>query len=151
MSKPVRAVLFRADAEEPEWIALDPSKMHDVLGCEMVELFAISPRLGLWFESGLANRKPTNRSLAAHYPTADYMPFLGDVLLVANNEQFVSEDASGGAVAPGGDEESDEEAEEPDEFVDLLDDDLLNLKQTLADDIEQRKQFSMWVASMQRM
>ena len=117
MSKTAKAVMFRANASEPEWVEVGDSNEAELLGCDALECFVISSRLCFLFdEEGRLAGKVSNKCLAKYAPCDDYTDFCGDVLLVASDD--------------GGDEQ-----------VDVTEAELASLKEILAADLKKRSEF----------
>lgn len=117
MSKKVKAVMFRANASEPEWVEVGDSNETKLLGCNSLECFVISPRLCFFFdEEGRLTGKASNKCLAKYAPCDDYTDFCGDVLLVATGDDGETQ-------------------------VDVTEAELASLKEILAADLKKRSEF----------
>lgn len=117
MSKPTtKAVLFRVDASEPEWVEISERNECELLGCKILGCFMISPHLGFLFDDeGRFAGKASNKCLAKYAPCDDYTDFCGDVLLVASDEDG--------------------------ETVEVKAEELASLKTILAADLKKRSEF----------
>lgn len=116
MSQKFKAVMFRVEADEPEWIDLGEFEVNKTLGCLMLEHFAISSSLGFFFdEEGRLAGKKINKCVAKYAPCENYTDFCGDVLLLAHDD--------------GGD------------MISVTESDLSSLKELLGADLKKRKEF----------
>lgn len=116
MSETFKAVLFRTQSDEPEWIDVEETEVSKALGCLMIEHFAISPNLGFFFdEEGRLAGKGINKCVAKYAPCENYTDFCGDVLLLAHDDDG--------------------------DMVSVTESDLNSLKELLGADLKKRKEF----------
>lgn len=120
----VRVLLFRHDADEPEFVTIRKGdreilrQLYELIGCKMIALMSIGPQLGFYYDDEgrlNENRNRPNKCVKPYLESAGYGPMHGNVVLVRET--------------PSG------------KIGSVKESDLKSLKEILCDDIARRNNF----------